>query len=129
MNEAITINASMIIWSSITSIMGILGIAIGYLFKSKMKTIESNISEIKKEQKESTEDKTKCKLNIANNFLLRKDFNTGIVEVKKDFNKDIEKIEKTQAGVFKRIDDLKDVVNKNHLEIVSQIKAQNGKQK
>jgi len=113
MNETFTM--TMIIWSSGASIVGTLGLVIGYLIKSKVKTIEKDIVDVKKEQKDSITIQAKDKLHIAENFLLKKDYNAELI-----------KIETTQAEVFRKIDELKNVVNQNHFQVMTEMKVKNG---
>ncbi len=85
---------------------GFLFLIVGYLIASWKRNTDKNLDNLKDNFNQLVEREATCKLNISQNFVMEKNCDTKM-----------EKIDEKTSGIFKRLDELKDMLIKINYEL------------
>lgn len=121
------IQLSAIEWAAITAIIAVTCFIIGYFINSWKKAIETNIKSLftkadknrhyfEEKATEIMTDSTKCKLNIASNFVRTKDCNDTV-----------KRIEDNQTRIISKMDEMKDTMGEHHSQVMYELGIKNGR--
>ncbi len=114
----IGINANTIIWGSLTSLIGVLCIIVGYLVNNWKKSTESKMNKTDKSLEGIIRDEASCKISIGQDFV-----RVPACE------KQVDRFEDKMAGIFKRLEELKTLSAEQHSQIMYEMGVKNGRTK
>jgi NADH:ubiquinone oxidoreductase subunit 5 (subunit L)/multisubunit Na+/H+ antiporter MnhA subunit len=127
MSEQGIVQLTAVEWVAITAVLGILCLIIGYFVSNWKKSIETSIKNLltkadknrfyfEEKVDELIVDRTKCKLNVAQNFVRTKDCNDTV-----------KRLEQNQTLISQKMEELKDTMAEHHSQVMYQLGVKNGR--
>jgi hypothetical protein len=112
---SVEVNLALIAWGALTSLLTVVGAIMGFLLKGWMRTMKDDVEKLKVKTNDMLAEEARCKINVATDFVRRKDCQ----EIRAAINE-------TMTKVFDKIDKMCEKIDKQHAQVMYELGIRNG---